>query len=73
MATEQDVLAGENIEGKTDVKSREKRFDQQREKSKRILHYLCHGKYMDGLFHVSFKMLNTRYKLIINNNYLYRC
>jgi hypothetical protein len=31
------------------VKTRERRFDQQREKCERILYYLRHGKHMDGL------------------------
>lgn len=49
MATEQEVIAEENLEAETDVKTRERRFDQQREKCKRILYYLRHGKHMDGL------------------------
>ena len=49
MASEQDVIAGENVKGKTGVKSPKKHFDQQRKKCERILHYLCHGKHIDGL------------------------
>ena len=37
MATEQEVIAEENLEAETDVKTRERRFDQQREKCKRIV------------------------------------
>ena len=49
MITEQEVAAGENVKPETDLKTREKRFDQQREKCERILHYLRHGKHVDGL------------------------
>ena len=49
MITEHEVAAGENVKSETDLKTREKRFDQQREKCERILHYLRHGKHVDGL------------------------
>ena len=46
---EQEVAAGANVKPETDLKTREKCFDQQREKCKRILHYFRHGKHVDGL------------------------
>ena len=49
MMAEQEVAAGANVKPETDLKTREKRFDQQREKCERILHYLRHGKHVDGL------------------------
>ena len=47
--TKQGVAAGENVKLETDLKTRDKRFDQQREKCERISHYLRHGKHLDGL------------------------
>ena len=38
MAAEQEVIAEENLEAETEVKTRERRFDQQREKCERILY-----------------------------------
>ena len=38
-----------NIACENEAKSREKRFSQQLEKSEWIIHYLRHGKHLDGL------------------------
>ena len=38
-----------NTEIKVEQKSREDRFAQQQEKCERIVHYLRHGKHVDGL------------------------
>ena len=46
---QQEVAAGANVKSETDLKTREKRFDLQHEKCERILHYLRHGKHVDGL------------------------
>ncbi len=49
MGTEQQAIPCESVEVETDVKTCEKRFDKQREKRERIVHYLRHGKHLDGL------------------------
>ena len=63
MITEQEVAAGENVKPETDLKTREKRFDQQHEKCERILHYLRHGKHVDGLTKNQQRVVQSQVKI----------